>query len=431
MSGTELCLDVYLGCDKIAQLSSIDDHLKWAYTAQWCQEGYPVSPHLPLSEDIPSVNTNRFLQNMFPEGGALDELIKCFHLAKGNTFGLAKALGLDMPGSLVIVPKNQPLPKEGNFRELSNDELIERLDHREDFNLIIWDGKPRLSVAGVQDKINVNFDKKGQMGFSEGALCSTHILKFEKLKLSYLVLNEYITMQLASLCGLEVAHVQMKHFDHHATLLVERFDRKQSGKWVKRRHMIDGCQALNLPPHYKYERNFGSGRDVSHIREGASYPQLFEFANHCIKPALTKQKILDWALFNLLVFNHDAHGKNISFFISAKGIELAPFYDLLNIKMYKDFEQEMAMAVGDEFNPNDVHAYQLADFAESCQLPRALVATRLKRLISKLISAIPIALNEKHHAKAQREYIDQYYKTVKERCANMLEQLGEIMSIEL
>jgi len=61
----------------------------------------------------------------------------------------------------------------------------------------------------------------------------------------------------------------------HPALLVSRFDRKaELPTQVRRRHLIDGCQVLNLPPEYKYERNFlyghkaGSSRDVAHIRDG-------------------------------------------------------------------------------------------------------------------------------------------------------------------
>jgi serine/threonine-protein kinase HipA len=122
-------------------------------------------------------------------------------------------------------------------------------------------------------------------------------------------------MQLASHCGLDVAETQLIYFDKHATLLVKRFDRKMISKSeVKRHHMIDGCQALNLPPEYKYERTLGSGRDVAHVRDGVSFSKLFDFAEKCSNPALTKKKMLDWVLFNILVFNFDAHGK-ISVFL--------------------------------------------------------------------------------------------------------------------
>lgn len=432
MIGSERSLDVILGKNKIAKFLLRNDQLVWRYNEKWQLSGYPVSPHLPLQGDIPSLNVQRFLSNLLPEGKAFDELIACFHLSKTNTFGLVQALGLDVTGSLIFLPSAQALPKEKKFRKISLEELEHRLDDREDFSLIIWDGKPRLSVAGVQDKINVILDEKGELGFGEGGLCSTHILKFERQKLAHIAFNEYITMQLARACGLAVANVQLMYFGCHSALLVERFDRRFiSMSEVNRRHIIDGCQALNLPPEYKYERNFGNGRDVAHIREGASYARLFGFANQCVNPVLTKQQILDWALFNTLVFNYDAHGKNISFFVSAKGLSLAPFYDLVNIKMYPDFEQEMAMAMGDSFDANIINAYQLADFADSCSLPRLLVSRRLKTIIVKLESALEKLNDTVDTTEEESAYLNKYQQMIRHRCEHLLEQANDIMGMEV
>ena len=432
MIGDKQDLDVYQGEYQIAHITLIEDQLYWSYNANWQKTGYAVSPHLPLDEDIPPLNVQRFLRNLLPEGNPLEVLVNIFHLSKYNTFGLIQALGLDTPGSLVILPSHQELPKYANFRLITQEELEDRLNNRDLYSLMVWDGKPRLSVAGVQDKINVVLNKEEQLGFGEGSLCSTHILKFEKQKLSYLVLNEYLSMQLAKRCSLNVANVQMKRFGQHPALLVERFDRKMiTTNIVQRRHLIDGCQALNLPPEYKYEQNFGNSRDVANIRDGVSLPKLFDFANQCINPAKTKQQILDWVLFNILIFNCDAHGKNLSFFVGANGISLAPFYDLVNIKMYPEFEHGLAMALGDEFEENNINAYQLADFADTCQLPRLLVAKRLKYLIGNLTVALQeeislILINDK-----EAKYLKKYQEIVIKRCKHLLEQSELIHSMEL
>lgn len=430
MSGSKYVLNVHLGKDIIAKITQIDDQLLWEYSLAWQQSGYAVSPHLPLYGDIPALNVQRFLRNLFPEGNGLDELVSNFHLSRSNTFGLARALGMDMPGSLILSGEHvltKPL-----FRIIPDNELEQRLDNREELSLIIWDGKPRLSVAGVQDKINVILNQEGSLGFGEGGLCSTHILKFEKKKLSHLVLNEYITMSLAKGCGLTVANTQLMRYGKHPALLVERFDRQKiSMLEVKRRHMIDGCQALNLPPEYKYERNFGSSRDVSHIREGASLVKLFDFANQCISPALTKQQLMDWVLFNLLIFNYDAHGKNVSFFVGSKGISLAPFYDLVNIKMYPEFEHEMAMALGDEFDGDAINAYQLADFANECQLPRSMLARRLNYLIKRLKVILNNEMETVIIDDEERSYLEKYKLMVYERCEHLLRQVDDVVSIRL
>lgn len=431
MSGNENHLTIILGKHPIATLSLSNDQLQWRYMPNWQASGYAVSPHLPLNTDIPSVNVQRFLQNLLPEGPALEELIQSFRLSRTNTFALVRALGFDTPGSLVITPRLS-IPQEPEFRLITKSDLEQRLMNRDTQSLIIWDGKPRLSVAGVQEKINILINDQNQIGFGEGALCSTHILKFEKQRLSHLVLNEFVTMQLAQYCGLNVAKVDIMRLGLYSALLVERFDRKFiSMSEVKRRHIIDGCQALNLSPDYKYERNFGNSRDVAHVRDGASLKKIFAFADQCMNPALTKQQLIDWVLFNILVFNYDAHGKNISFFVGSKGMSLTPFYDLVNIKLYPEFEQELAMAIGDEFESDAIKAYQLADFADSCRINRSLVAGRLQFLIKKLRAGCDHILDSLSVNEEEETYLRRYRTTVLERCMHLQEQLGQIASIEL
>ncbi len=432
MSGNNHALSVYLGDHKLAKLTFSNERLEWLYTKKWQEIGYPISPHLPLHEQIPSVNVERFLRNLLPEGNGLDELIRCFHLSRYNTFGLVQALGLDIPGALVIISSEKKISREPFFRPISDNELEQRLKSREELSLIIWDSKPRLSSAGVQDKINVMLNSEGQLGFGEGSLCSTHLLKFEKKNVAHLVLNEYITMQLARNCGLTVAKVKLMRYGKEPALLVERFDRKLvSNSLIKRRHIIDGCQSLNLSPDHKSERNFGGGRDVAHIRDGASLIKLFAFADQCANPAITKLQLLDWTLFNVLIFNYDAHGKNISFFVGSNGIVLTPFYDLVNIRMYQTFEQEMAMALGDEFDGNTVNAYQLADFADTCQLNRTLVATRLRTLIAKLVDALNDDLFLMATTNEEQQYLQRYRSMILERCDHLLIQSEGILTIVL
>ncbi len=123
----------------------------------------------------------------------------------------------------------------------------------------------------------------------------------------------------------------------------------------------------------------------------------------------------------ILIFNCDAHGKNLSFFVGTNGVSLAPFYDLVNIKMYPEFEHGLAMALGDEFEENNMNAYQLADFADTCKLPRLLVTKRLKYLIGKLTSALQeeislILINDK-----EEKYLKKYQEVVIKRCKHLLE----------
>lgn len=427
-------LDIFLGQEKIAELQTTNTQLIWNYTSNWREHGYPISPHLPFLQNIDPTNTQIFLRNMLPEGRAFDDLITYSHVSRGNTFALIRIIGSDTSGALILLPSGSSLPENSGFRMITPEELQDRLDKREHFNLQIWDGKPRLSLAGVQDKLNVFVDRYHIIGFGEGKLCSTHILKFETHKLAHLVLNEFVTMSLAQSCDIDVAKVEMLRFGKHPALLVKRFDREfHSSDDVIRKQVIDGCQALNLPPEYKYERNLGGGRDVAHIKNGASFAKLFKFAEQCNNPALVKMKIIDWAFFNLLVFNCDAHGKNISFFINKNGMSLAPFYDLVNIRMYDNFNQELAMSIGDEFDADNINTYQIIEFAEMCNISRSFIADRLQIMANKIIVSIEFIINSnKSSADAEeKEYLDKYQKLVTNRCKYFLGKITDIKTLSV
>lgn len=433
MSGNNSELNIYSGADIIARLTLQIDQIFLQYSQDWQQSGFAISPHLPLSGEIQTTNIQRYLRNLFPEGEVLDTLLTSLRLSKGNTFGIIRAIGTDASGSFLFLPSDQQLPSSFSFRNITSTEIEKRLDTRDEYSLIIWDGKPRLSMAGVQDKINVVITQEGQMGFGEGKLISTHILKFEKQKMSNLVLNEYISMQLARECGIQVPKVELMRYGTYPALLIERFDRKLiSSNEVMRRHVIDGCQALNLPPEYKYERNLGSGRDVAHIREGASLVKLFDFANQCMNPAETKSKMLDWVLFNLLINNYDAHGKNISFFVGKNGMSLTPFYDLVNIKMYPQFDNELAMALGDDFDGDTIMAYQLADFADACQLSRPYLVRQLNKMTSTLLTVLAKGnILEAACNNQEKHYLEKYQQMITNRCEYFFEQSGKIVSVHL
>ena len=47
-----------------------------------------------------------------------------------------------------MLAHDQILPQEASFRIITDGELEQRLDTRDEFSLIVWDAKPRLSVAG-------------------------------------------------------------------------------------------------------------------------------------------------------------------------------------------------------------------------------------------------------------------------------------------
>jgi serine/threonine-protein kinase HipA len=376
-------LSVFLNRENLGTitLDGQEDRYDLAYAPSWLADPrYPISPHLKPGA-CSSESIRRFLANLLPEGKWLEELSIDHQISKNNIFGLVAAIGAETTGALTFQydgAEQQPRPTE--LRPVSREELTERIARRRQNSIARWDGKPRLSVTGVQDKLPILLRPDGEMGFGEGELASTHILKFGKRPDMHMVVNEFICMELARRVNLPVASVSLERLGEPA-LLVKRFDRRWNAGKVDRLHLIDGCQMLDLPPTYKYERPFGKTGEAWRIRTGASLPQLFSTARHCRVPAKAIRDLVNWTLFQLLIGNADAHAKNISFFVGKKGIDVAPWYDLLNIDIYgEEYDRELAMAIGDEFALEEVFPYQLAEMCEACHLPQRQVAMTLSNL---------------------------------------------------
>ncbi len=164
-------------------------------------------------------------------------------VARRDVLALAVALSRrnDLAGAVRLRPRDEPAPAIPDaFRPVTEAELADRLSHPDTKPLSIWDGAPRLSVAGVQTKLNVL--KLGEAyGLAQGErLASDRILKFEKLAMPHLVLNEFLTMQLAESLGRAVAPTKRLAIGEFQALEVLRFDRRvetvDGRTVVKRRH---------------------------------------------------------------------------------------------------------------------------------------------------------------------------------------------------
>lgn len=423
-------LEVYLNKKLIAILTidGEEDMYTFSYSKDWVKDGYAISPHLPFDTTITSSSIKRFLDNLLPEGKGLDDLTSFSHIAKNNIFGLIQTIGFETSGALHFSANDKN--NVTHFRPITEAELTARIDEIENKSIIIWDKKPRLSLAGVQEKLPVLL-RDGVLGLADGSLSSTHILKFQTKKNAHIVINEYFCMSLAQQAGLNVASVSLHKYGSHPVLMVERFDRVvHDDNTIERLHIIDGCQMLDLPSSYKYERNFGSSRDVAEIREGASFSKLFEMIKICEIPATAKLQLLDWSIYNLIIGNADAHGKNISFFIRNSGISIAPYYDMLSILMHEGVDYELAMAYGDEFDPDKILGYPLRVFAEQTGLHPKLVSTRIKMLCKNVQEALDIELIDLNYVGIEEQaFILQLRRLISTRIVRLQESAHEMMQV--
>jgi serine/threonine-protein kinase HipA len=102
------------------------------------------------------------------------------------------------------------------------------------------------------------------------------------------------------------------------------------------------------------------------------------------------------------------------------------------VALYDDFEQELAMAIDDEFNPNKIFAYQLASFMADIGLPSALLvnnltqmATQINQVLDEVIATLP-ALD-----KDDQVFVNTYKDGLLARCKRYLAIASEVKGIEL
>jgi len=440
----------------VGQLSfeSRDDRYRFRYEDAWRQGdgAFALSPHIPLSaqESEPGV-MHRFLANLLPEGRALDVAAVVYQISKDNTFGLVRMLGKEPVGALSFRPAQGGKSSKSDARDdededeperrlVTDEELGERIRDRDTVPFPVWDKKVRMSVAGYQDKLQVLLEGERISLVNGTTLSSTHILKPDSrnANMPHMVANEYFCMTLAARIGLPVARVMLRRLPE-PILLVERFDREVdidpadgvTARTVRRLHVIDGCQALDLPVSFKYERNFGHSRDVRNIREGASFERLFSLEHHFEAPAQARQSMLRWALFQLFIGNSDAHGKNLSFFVRPAGLSPAPFYDLVSVNAYGDsVEQEMALAYGDAFRLEDINPLELADFANRIRVPRPVVARELVRMARAITAVVPDLAQSEIYEGDERDLVQHIAAFIAEQADRLVNIARDVPKVD-
>ncbi|MSQ70191.1 MAG: type II toxin-antitoxin system HipA family toxin [Betaproteobacteria bacterium] len=422
-------------CIGTVAYEALDERFSFEYANEWrdFEGAYPLSPHFPLAGgDAVQGSVRRFIENLLPEGRALDIVSLTYQVARNNVFGLIRELGRETAGALSFLPVGEsPETQQTTCREITRDELARRIAGRAQLPFSVWDGRMRMSIAGYQDKLPVFIDDEGRLYLVEGQLASTHILKPEPAldNLPMLVANEHYCMGLAKRLGLPVANTTLMRVPE-PVLAVERFDRVKSAGRVARLHIIDACQALNLPVAYKYERNFGSGRDVRHIRDGVSFESLFSISEHTIRKASTRQMLARWALFQYLIGNCDAHGKNLSFFCLGDGLAMAPFYDLVSVVQYPGLDHELSMAFGDEFRLDDVSSFAWADFARRTALQRPFLGREMKRLARAAQAAAGAQAAMPDYEGAERDFVQRIEATVKAQAEKLLAAISPMLAID-
>ena len=409
-------LTVWAGRHAVGHLSHDPgtNRFAFAYTDEWARlrNAFPLCPQLPIRQDEISSEQHsaivrQFFENLLPEGEALDHAAQVNGISKSNLIGLALALGRETAGAIRLSAGDTPPSEPEVLREIGRPELSQRIADRTKEPFSVWDGQVRLSIAGHQDKIAVYEHERRLYLVNGGLRASTVIVKPvpARPQLAALPGNEFLCMKLARAAGLPVADVWLEYLPQ-PVLFVRRFDRLARQEAVDRLHMIDGCQALGLSVGMKYERPYGDKPDVREIRDGASLRLLFEVINkYSVQPVVDRMALLRWAIFQVLIGNCDAHGKNVSFFVSPGGLVLAPTYDLVCIPALEDakLDRTLAMAIGDAFTASEITPFDWAQLGRQAGVRMAAMAKQMQDLVKKTLYGLDAAIDEATQAGVPKE----------------------------
>lgn len=350
-----------------------------------------ISVNMPIQhEPYIGEKCEAYFGGLLPESETVRKIIgKRYGVSANNNFSLLGAIGYDCAGAISCHQLDEPIIFHGAMplagKILSDSELY-RLIAALPTNPLFMDADGlKLSLAGVQDKAAVCLIEN-KIALPSDGCPTTHILKPASTYFDGLTENEYFCMKLAKSIGLPVPEVTMHKIKDISFLLIERYDRRIHDNQIIRIHQEDFCQALGIPSIRKYQNEGGPG-----------FKDCFELLNTTSQPAIDRNLIANALVFNFLIGNMDAHGKNFSLLHQGSStIRLAPFYDLVCTRAYKDLSPKMAMKIGSKYDSNDVlprHWQQLCETIKYRYLA-------MESLIEKLGNQIKLAaIQEKEQLK--------------------------------
>lgn len=411
-------LDVWLFDQRVGQLYLANGRLHFAYAPQWLAtpQATALSCSLPLqTEAFDDHQARPFFAGLLPEGHMRRLIAQQFQVSGQNDFALLDHIGGECAGAVTFMAPGQAAPAlavADDVQWLSDAEVVAILDELPRRPMLAGSDGLRLSLAGAQDKLPVVFDGV-RLGLPRNGMPSSHILKPAIHAVDGSVANEGFCLRLAQAMGLRPAQAQIHTVLGRSFLLVERYDRvlatASAGSQGPRQrlHQEDFCQALGVVPEMKYQHE--GGPDLA---------QCFALLRSQTRPSAPQVlRLLDYVIFNALIGNNDAHGKNFSLLYSGKATVLAPFYDTLCTAVYPALTPKMAMKIGSKYKFSEVQAHHWEQFATSAGLAKAATKNR----IVELATALPQAARQLQAAPAQgfagNAVVEQICALIAQRCA--------------
>lgn len=342
----------------------------------------PLSLSLPIREEIYSEKRCKaYFGGLLPENDTMRKAIATkYKINSNNDFAMIAAIGYDCAGAVSFHKLDEPelnnvfIPLKG---QVVSDLELEH--HIKELPVKPYLGR-RLSLAGVQEKTPISVINNKIVIPIEGSP-TTHILKPSLTRYKESVANEYICLKTAQSIGLVVPEVELRKAGDTEFFLIKRFDRLEKDGEIMRLQHEDFTQALGVWTDNKYNVTF---KDCLNV------------LNQMSTPAREKMRFISLAIYNFLVGNCDAHGKNFSVLYLDNGLFLAPVYDVLCTIVY-DLDNDMAMKIGKAKYIEDVTIKDWHLFAQHLEVAPSLIMEELERQTKLIPNALKEVVDQKSY----------------------------------
>lgn len=397
------------------------------YSEEWVQK-YETGVVQQISLSLPVIPHDQGQDATSFVAGLLPDSMRHRNLLAGEMgiendptdFAFLAKMGRDAAGVLTIIPEAES-PNSGNpgVRWIEDSEFAEHLRGLPRRPLLFDEEEGMtLSLAGVNDKTAVTISKN-RIGLPKNGFPSSHIVKIDITGLKDSIRTEQFCLDVARHTGLPVPKSQIKVFEDQTCMIMARYDRVVRSGQLHRIHQEDFCQALGVMPSKKYQRHGGPG-----------WKEAFDLISLSSDPIDDRRSLLDYAIFQFLSGNPDAHAKNYSLIFKGglRGVKLSPIYDLNNAEShrhnFKKTKSIMAMSVGNQNDPDKVDEEDWRKFANDCGFNGNFVVRRIMEMAKHTIEALPVARAEQSDCAA----IDVAYRDIMGRCRNWTPIKSELTS---
>lgn len=392
-------LMVYLNNERVGALTqNASSLIQFTYRSEWLarKDAMPLSRSLPLENvTFKGKQARSFFAGILPEAEPRRRIAEVLGISNQNDFALLERIGGECAGAVSLLPEGAPPPtfNEKRLRELNAAELEKVISELPNRPLLAGESGLRLSLAGAQDKIAVTVEGE-KIALPLGNTPSTHIIKPEPNRFPGLAVTELLCMKLARAIELNVPDTSLLQIGDKPCLLVQRYDRSLTADGcVRRIHQEDFCQALGYPPEHKYQQEGGPLlRDcIALLREWSTVP------------ALDIRSFLDGVIFNMLIGNADAHGKNYSLLYQNSERRMAPLYDLVCTLAWPELSKTPAMKIGRSESIETLTAVHWKKMAEESNIGWPMVRDRIRQIaqtVAKTIRPVEAVCSSQNPAKA-------------------------------